>query len=256
MKKNKITIQTIEQQVIEETKGKSTEYYLSVFNGLSEEEKLNRYRFFIECLDFPNQDAYLKTSGEYADFIYQVITDGIPVDKVEPKDKNNWQDLRVGRLTVSSYKYLSLNLWMIHSTQLLKCKNCKLKDLLVSVNLREVAIKFDGVPYDAYIEFVLKSFKDKNKVASYVKKFQSAFIDKAGYQYLYRLNEKLGREEGNYVDYKDIRVCDYIYNKESNLVMVKIGVKPDYVPQEEDKPVKKRKAEDSEEELEELEIDA
>ena len=39
--------------------------------------------------------------------------------------------------------------------------------------------------------------------------------------------------------------------------MVKIGVKPDYVPQEEDKPVKKRKAEDSEEEeLEELEIDA
>lgn len=245
MKKNKITIRTIEQQVIEETKGKSTECYLSVFNGLSEEEKLNRYRFFVECMDFPNQDAYLKTSGAYAEFINRIITDGIPVDKVDSKDMDNWQDLRVGRLTVSSYKYLSLNLWMIHSTQLLKCKNCKFTDILASTNLRDVEIKADGVPYDAYIEFVLKAFKDKDMVASFVKKFHTSFIDRAGYLYLYRLNEKLGREKGNYVDYKDIRVCDYIYNKDSNLVMIKIGVKPDYVPQEEDKPIKKRKVEEN-----------
>ena len=239
--KNKITLNMIENQVLEGTKDKNTDEYLAVFSLLPEEEKLKRYRFFIECIDFPNQDAYLKTSADYADYISNLIQSAIPYDKLDSKDMSAWHDLKAGRLTVQSYKFLSMNLWMIHSTQLLKCKNCSFEDIIASITLKDVELKADGTPYDSYIEFVLKAFSDRKSLVSYVKKFQTTFIDKAGYLYLCKVNERLGRQKGNYVDYKDIRVCDYIFNTNGSLVMVKIGVKPDYVPQASDKPAKKKK---------------
>lgn len=236
------TLKEIAEQTLECTDGMTTLEYKQVFDLLGEEEKLKRLRFFIECIKFPCQDEYLKTSKEYEDFIEDIILSAKPRNKAMlDKDVALWQDLSVGRLNVNTYKFLTSNLWLIHSTQLLKCKNCSFESLMTSMDLRDLELKADGTPCDSYIEFVLKAFSDKDALAAYVKKYHTKFIDKAGYLYLYRLNEKLDRHKGNYVDYKDIRVRGYLYNKDSNLVMVKIGPKPEYKPLETERQVKRKK---------------
>lgn len=231
----------IEAQELEGTQNLSTEEYLIVFNDLSEEEKLKRLKFFVECMNFPPQDDKLKTVEDYKDFIYNTITESLPYAKVDKKEINNWNDLRVGRLTVSSFKYLFSNLWQIESVQLLKCDNITIDDLLASITLKDVMLKPDGTPADAYIEFVLKAYVNKDLLSQRVKQFHTKFLDKAGYQYLCMVNKRLNRQPGSYVDYKDIRVCDFIYHKDSNNVLVKIGMKPNYKPNEEDSMYAKRR---------------
>lgn len=231
----------IEAQELEGTQTLSTEEYLIVFNDLSEEEKLKRLKFFVKCMNFPPLDGKLKTVKDYQKFIYKTITESLPIDKVDKKEMNNWNDLRVGRLTVSSFKYLFSNLWQIESVQLLKCDNITIDDLLASIILKDVMLKPDGTPADAYIEFVLKAYVNKDLLEKRVKQFHTKFLDKAGYQYLCMVNKRLNRKQDSYIDYKDIRVCDFIYHKDFNNILVKIGMKPTYKPKEEDSMYVKRR---------------
>lgn len=222
----------------------TTDEYLKVFYNLSVEEQLNILKYFIDCLNLPVQSQQLQTVDDYRTFIFNIIVNAFPLQSVDKKDISIVKDLTVGRLTVSSFKFLKRNFWKIESTQLINFDTCTVDDLITFINLKDVPIQSNGVPADSYVEIVMRTFINKDKIEKKVKKEYKKFLDKAGYKYLCVVNKKLHRQKGNYVDYKDIRVCDFIYNKESSVILVKIGMKPEYKPLDSEIPkVKQSKTE-------------
>lgn len=233
-----VKLKEIEEQVLEGTAKMTTEEYLEVFNKLDEEERIKRLEYFISFLNYPKQKDLVNVE-DYLKFIKKVIDESIPIQGLTKTEYLLYKDLEVGRLTVPSYKFLFQNLWQIKNMQLVNIDTVEFEDLYVSATIKDLIIAIDGKPSDTYVEFVLRSYTDKKKLDSYITKFKRSFYKRAGYEYLKEVNAKLHRKKGNYVDYKDIKVCDCIYNRDSNVVLVKIGVRDTYKVQPSDINLKK-----------------